>query len=581
MSRPSAPRKSTRRANTFVGLHTRLSDAWKSLDAASEQRRDEWQRPAGDVLSGQRPPVAHRERRDLRSRRRRVQRRQRRETSGRGERAPHGTRRPAVSRHGHELRGASGESLRADVACQRAAVHRARRRDLVVRRRVRPDAGLSLRRGRARPGTRPRAPPVHPPGPRAYPLLKEACDKYFYLPHRGETRGIGGLFADDLNDTTPEIGGNFEHCFALIRRIGDAYLETYTQHRAAPRRPRRSARASRIFSACAAGATWNSTWRSIAARASDCSRGAHRIAAHVDAAARRVALRLSPAPGSPEARLAEYLKPRDWLGAHEIRRAAGQFRHTGVARDARRARVPRRACSAIRAWSSCRACCGCRSCTASSCACGRAPARRNTPPSGRPQGSPLAVQSEALRAGSKTALRPRTDPGGAGHALHRRRDGAAGHRIRCAPRARRKSSSMPMFPQYCGATTGAVFDQVSAALRAHAASCPRCISCRTITMTPAYIEALAASVQEHRREFGVDCATCSCRFTACRSDSWRREIPIARSANAPRVCWRSGSASAPDAWSVSFQSRFGRARWLQPYTSEVLAGMPRARRSRA
>ena len=36
----------------FVGLHTRLTEAWKSLDAASEQRRDEWQRPAGDVLSG-------------------------------------------------------------------------------------------------------------------------------------------------------------------------------------------------------------------------------------------------------------------------------------------------------------------------------------------------------------------------------------------------------------------------------------------------------------------------------------------------------------------------------------------------
>jgi ferrochelatase len=32
---------------------------------------------------------------------------------------------------------------------------------------------------------------------------------------------------------------------------------------------------------------------------------------------------------------------------------------------------------------------------------------------------------------------------------------------------------------------------------------------------------------------------------------------------------------AADAWSVSFQSRFGRARWLQPYTSEVLAGLPR------
>jgi coproporphyrinogen III oxidase len=68
-----------------------------------------------------------------------------------------------------------------------------------------------------------------PAGSRAYAVLKDACDKYFYLPHRGETRGIGGLFADDLNDTTAEIGGNFEHCFALIRRIGDTFLDSYTR----------------------------------------------------------------------------------------------------------------------------------------------------------------------------------------------------------------------------------------------------------------------------------------------------------------------------------------------------------------
>ena len=61
----------------------------------------------------------------------------------------------------------------------------------------------------------------------------------------------------------------------------------------------------------------------------------------------------------------------------------------------------------------------------------------------------------------------------------------------------------------------------------------------------------------------------------CRSATWHWEIPIAINASAPRRCSRSGSDSAADAWSVSFQSRFGRARWLQPYTSEVLAELPK------
>ncbi|RUO63182.1 oxygen-dependent coproporphyrinogen oxidase [Pseudidiomarina insulisalsae] len=54
-----------------------------------------------------------------------------------------------------------------------------------------------------------------------YPKFKAWCDDYFWLKHRGETRGVGGLFFDDLNDRP------FEECFAIMRAVGDAYLEAY------------------------------------------------------------------------------------------------------------------------------------------------------------------------------------------------------------------------------------------------------------------------------------------------------------------------------------------------------------------
>jgi coproporphyrinogen III oxidase len=54
-----------------------------------------------------------------------------------------------------------------------------------------------------------------------YPALKQACDEYFYLPHRQECRGIGGLFYDDWT-----VGG-FEAAFAFTRSIGDHFLPAY------------------------------------------------------------------------------------------------------------------------------------------------------------------------------------------------------------------------------------------------------------------------------------------------------------------------------------------------------------------
>jgi coproporphyrinogen III oxidase len=54
-----------------------------------------------------------------------------------------------------------------------------------------------------------------------YAALKQACDEYFYLPHRGECRGIGGLFYDDWTD------GGFAASFDFTRSIGDHFLPAY------------------------------------------------------------------------------------------------------------------------------------------------------------------------------------------------------------------------------------------------------------------------------------------------------------------------------------------------------------------
>lgn len=60
-----------------------------------------------------------------------------------------------------------------------------------------------------------------PFGADIYPRYKQWCDEYFYLPHRQEARGVGGLFFDDLNS------GGFESCFAFMRSIGDHYIPAY------------------------------------------------------------------------------------------------------------------------------------------------------------------------------------------------------------------------------------------------------------------------------------------------------------------------------------------------------------------
>ena len=60
-----------------------------------------------------------------------------------------------------------------------------------------------------------------PFGQSIYPEFKKACDPYFYLPHRNEPRGIGGIFFDDYNKV------DFQHSFALTQSVGNSFLPAY------------------------------------------------------------------------------------------------------------------------------------------------------------------------------------------------------------------------------------------------------------------------------------------------------------------------------------------------------------------
>ena len=60
-----------------------------------------------------------------------------------------------------------------------------------------------------------------PFGEKVYEKYKKWCDDYFYLSHRDEQRGIGGLFFDDLNE------GGFDSCFEFMKSIGNHFVEAY------------------------------------------------------------------------------------------------------------------------------------------------------------------------------------------------------------------------------------------------------------------------------------------------------------------------------------------------------------------
>ena len=146
-----------------------------------------------------------------------------------------------------------------------------------------------------------------PFGEDMYARYKRWCDEYFFLKHRNETRGVGGLFYDDLD------AGGFERCFALMQAVGngffDAYFPIVERRKETPYGEREREfqlyRRGRyvefnlvydrgtLFGLQSGGRT-ESILMSLPPRV-------------------RFEYAYAPDAGSAEARLADYLTPRDWL----------------------------------------------------------------------------------------------------------------------------------------------------------------------------------------------------------------------------------------------------------------------------
>jgi len=146
-------------------------------------------------------------------------------------------------------------------------------------------------------------------GAQRYARLKQRCDAYFFLPHRQEARGIGGLFFDDLRE------GGFERCFAFTRSVGDHFLPAY-QPIVERRRDQEFGSRERDFQLYRRGryVEFNLIYdRGTLFGLQSGGRTESILMSLPPMVAWRYAWK--PAPGSPEARLYErYLKPRDWLG---------------------------------------------------------------------------------------------------------------------------------------------------------------------------------------------------------------------------------------------------------------------------
>jgi coproporphyrinogen III oxidase len=146
-----------------------------------------------------------------------------------------------------------------------------------------------------------------PFGDGVYEQCKGWCDRYFFLQHRDEARGVGGLFFDDWNEW------GFERCFEFLRAVGDSYIDAYLPI-VRRRKTRPWTQSQREFQLYRRGryVEFNLVYdRGTLFGLQSGGRTESILMSLPPLVAWRYNWR--PEPGSEEALLYEYLKPRDWL----------------------------------------------------------------------------------------------------------------------------------------------------------------------------------------------------------------------------------------------------------------------------
>lgn len=146
-----------------------------------------------------------------------------------------------------------------------------------------------------------------PFGESVYAEHKAWCDRYFHLRHRNEGRGVGGLFFDDFN------AGGFERCFSYTRAVGEAFLEAYLPI-VERRRDTAYGERERQFQLYRRGryVEFNLVWDRGTLFGLQSGGRTESILMSLPPQV-RFEYAYAPEAGSAESKLADYLKPRDWL----------------------------------------------------------------------------------------------------------------------------------------------------------------------------------------------------------------------------------------------------------------------------